>query len=143
MILVSNLMAAGWVLLLICISGELWNASLFLLGHPTVAGLLLVQSISQYLSVSFYIALIQGFGGVSAVCVTSCRKVVTIILSFAAFAKPFTFRYIPTGALVLAGILLSVLAKQKGSKTQHTNATIVFGCCALVASVGPYVIPHV
>jgi hypothetical protein len=34
-----------------------------------------MQALAQYLSVSFYLTLIQQFGGVVAVCVTSCRKV--------------------------------------------------------------------
>ena len=38
-------------------------------------GLLMLQGLSQYVGVSFYLALIQRFGGVVAVCVTSCRKV--------------------------------------------------------------------
>ena len=35
----------------------------------------MLQGLSQYVGVSFYLALIQRFGGVVAVCVTSCRKV--------------------------------------------------------------------
>lgn len=138
MLLVSNLMAAGWVLLLISVSGELVGALSLMSRQPYVAALLALQSASQYLSVSFYLALIQGFGGVAAVCVTSCRKVITIALSFTAFSKPFTSRYVPTGALVGAGILLSVLAKTRDSGPLMVRGTVAFGVLSMAASVAPY-----
>ena len=42
---------------------------------------------------------------------TTCRKAITIILSFVFFAKPFTGQYVWSGVLVLIGIYLNVYAK--------------------------------
>jgi hypothetical protein len=64
MLLVSNLMASGWVFLLISINGELGGAISLMLKQPHIAVLLALQSVSMYLSVSFYLALVQ-------VCLTS------------------------------------------------------------------------
>ena len=113
MMFASNLMAAGWVLLLICGTGELGKAISVLVLHFEIAGFLFLQALAQYMSVSFYLALIQRFGGVVAVCVTSCRKVLTIVLSFVAFSKPFSWHYLAPGALVMVGISLSTVAKQQ------------------------------
>jgi len=64
MLLVSNLMASGWVFLLISVNGELGGAISLMLKQPHIAVLLALQSVSMYLSVSFYLALVQ-------VCLTS------------------------------------------------------------------------
>ena len=63
------------VFLLITVTGELGKAASLVASQFEIGFLLLVQALAQYLSVSFYLALIQRFGGVVAVCVTSCRKV--------------------------------------------------------------------
>lgn len=39
------------------------------------------------------------------------RKAVTIIISFLAFQKPFSFQYIYAGALVVCGIYLNLYSK--------------------------------
>jgi len=113
MMFASNLMAAGWVVVLILFTGELSSALSLIVKEPMIGWQLLLQSLAQYLSVSFYLALVQRFGGVVAVCVTSCRKILTICISFVVFSKPFSNLYIPTGLLALIGISLSVVAKQK------------------------------
>ncbi len=38
------------------------------------------------------LTLVKHFGALIAVTVTTCRKAVTIMLSFVLFAKPFTFQ---------------------------------------------------
>jgi len=140
MLVVSNLMASAWVLVYILGTGELSRAVSHARSHPGVPLLLAVQSVAQYVGVSFYLALIQGFGGVAAVCVTSCRKVVTIALSFAAFSKPFTVRYVPTGLLVVSGIVLSVLAKQpQKAYAREKHLTLALGVALFVWSVEDYV----
>ncbi len=75
MMFASNLMAACWVLLLTSVTGELFKAVSLVASQFEIGLLLLVQALAQYMSVSFYLALVQRFGGVVAVCVTSCRKV--------------------------------------------------------------------
>ena len=50
-------------------------------------------------------------GALSAVTVTTCRKAVTIGLSFMFFTKPFSLQYLWSGVLVLVGIYLNLLSK--------------------------------
>merc|ERR1712228_373241 len=61
--------------------------------------------------VNVVLALVQSFGALVAVTVTTCRKAVTIVLSFVFFAKPFTSQYVWSGLLVLLGIYLNVYSK--------------------------------
>lgn len=56
------------------------------------------------------------FGAFLAVTVTTFRKAISIVLSFIFFSKPFTVHYIYSGVLVLAGIYLSMYAKDKDNR---------------------------
>lgn len=50
-------------------------------------------------------------GAFAAVTVTTCRKAVTIIISFLVFQKPFSFQYVYSGAIVVGGIYLNLYSK--------------------------------
>lgn len=56
--------------------------------------------------------LVRTGGAFAAVTVTTCRKAVSIILSFMIFSKPFTFHYVYSGLLVVLGIYLNLYSKQ-------------------------------
>eukprot|EP00794_Sanderia_malayensis_P004652 gene4652-5260_t len=103
------------------ISGGLKNAFLFCLQFPLrTYGYAAIFSLSGYLGLSYVLTLVRKFGALLAVTVTTCRKAVTIILSFLFFAKPFTITYVWAGCVVLAGILLNVY--QKNTKSIHKTA---------------------
>ncbi|KAK2156520.1 hypothetical protein LSH36_211g03011 [Paralvinella palmiformis] len=55
-----------------------------------------------------------------SVYVTTCRKAITMILSFVFFSKPFTYQYLWSGMIVLVGIYLNVYSKNRTA----WNATI-------------------
>jgi len=113
MVSVSNGLGMLVVLVVCMVTGELTGAIALCMKEPSVLGMLLVQAGSGYLGVGFYLALVSGFGGATAITVTTCRKVATIIISFFAFPKPFDMMYVYTAALVGGGIWLSVVAKRK------------------------------
>ena len=70
---------------------------------------------SLALAVFSYTRLIKESGSVVAVGVATLRKVVTVILSYAVYPKPFTMTHAISSVLVLGGILLSSYAKQQQS----------------------------
>ncbi|XP_046850137.1 adenosine 3'-phospho 5'-phosphosulfate transporter 2-like [Xenia sp. Carnegie-2017] len=76
-------------------------------------GLAIVFSFTGYLGIAFVLSLVKSFGALLAVTVTTCRKAITIVLSFLFFTKPFTFRYVWSGGIVLLGIALNVYSKNK------------------------------
>ncbi|XP_059580424.1 adenosine 3'-phospho 5'-phosphosulfate transporter 2 isoform X4 [Alligator mississippiensis] len=80
--------------------------------HPVQTyGYAFFFSLTGYFGISFVLALIKIFGALLAVTVTTGRKAMTIVLSFLFFAKPFTFQYVWSGLLVVAGIFLNVYSK--------------------------------
>lgn len=78
-------------------------------------GYAVIFSLTGYLGVNIVLTLVKTFGALMAVTVTTCRKAVTIILSFMFFAKPFTFQYVWSGLIVVLGIYLNLYSKNKVS----------------------------
>eukprot|EP00050_Salpingoeca_kvevrii_P021775 m.115394 g.115394 ORF g.115394 m.115394 type:complete len:176 (-) comp9474_c0_seq10:50-577(-) len=73
-------------------------------------------SFAGYLGISFVLNLVKTFGALTAVTVTNCRKIVTMIVSFMAYPKPFSYQYLLGGLLVLIGIGLNVYSKNRGQR---------------------------
>lgn len=81
--------------------------------HPVETyGYGLLFSLSGYLGIQIVLSLVQSCGAFVAATVTTCRKAVTIIVSFLFFYKPFTIQYLWSGLLVVLGIYLNVYSKQ-------------------------------
>lgn len=53
---------------------------------------ILLFSLSGFLGVQAVLVLIRTCGALVAVTVTTCRKAITIVISFLLFSKPFTFQ---------------------------------------------------
>ena len=75
MMVASNLAGSAWVFAIIALSGELTKAAGMIMQNPAIGLVLLLEATCQYTAISFYLALVEVFGGVVAVSVTSCRKV--------------------------------------------------------------------
>ena len=117
--------AIGFMYLLVClcltgnvISGYLAFAS----EKPlTSYGITLVYSISGYLGVQIVLTMVRQFGAFTAVAVTSMRKALSIAISFILFSKPFTLTYLVGGIIVLFGIYLNLVAKDKRNADMVLN----------------------
>mmetsp|Transcript_38341 Transcript_38341/g.62111 ORF Transcript_38341/g.62111 Transcript_38341/m.62111 type:complete len:409 (-) Transcript_38341:26-1252(-) len=72
---------------------------------------LLVFAFCGYIGVNVVLVLVNQFGAVTSVVVTSCRKLLTIFLSFILFPKPFTSLYAWATLSLFAGMLLQAYAK--------------------------------
>lgn len=64
-------------------------------------------------AVFFYTKLIKNSGSVTAVAVTTLRKVVTMVLSYIFFPKPIMTQHVISGLLVLSGILINIFHKKR------------------------------
>lgn len=99
---------------ILLLEGTLKRGFFYFADHPFQKyGYSLLFSLSGYIGINFVLSLIQCFGALLAVTVTTCRKAITIIISFITFTKPFTFQYVWSGMLVLLGIILNVYKKNK------------------------------
>eukprot|EP00126_Sphaerothecum_destruens_P011072 Sdes_comp20852_c0_seq1m17613 len=81
-------------------------------------------AISGYLGVKFVLDLIRDYGALIAVTVTTCRKAVTLILSYVIFPKHISNQHIFSGLLVLLGVCLNVYTKNKASLRAFYDANI-------------------
>lgn len=61
----------------------------------------------------FYFTIIKRFGAVVAMLSACFRKVLTLVLSFVLFPKPFTWLYLFSGAMVFIGFLLHYLESNR------------------------------
>ncbi|KAL7554558.1 hypothetical protein ACHAWF_018016 [Thalassiosira exigua] len=74
----------------------------------------------SHIAVSAHTAIVKKFGGVAAVFVGTARKGMTLILSFVLFPKEFNWRY-PFGAiLVLGGLAVASLEKQRYKHNKYS-----------------------
>lgn len=104
---------------MIVVSGELWTAIAFCQEYPIAYALFIMRSLVVYLGVLCFVALIKTFGVVVATTVTTIRKILTIIMSFIIFPKPWNVKHV--GGLLLFAVSVSVNIqvarnKQKGAQ---------------------------
>jgi len=90
----TNLFAAWFSLAVCTFTGELFAALAYCLKYPDTWTLLAVQSLVTYLGVLCFVTMIKSFGAVLATTVTTVRKIVTVMLSFIFFEKPFNNTYL-------------------------------------------------
>eukprot|EP00578_Thalassiosira_sp_NH16_P015957 CAMPEP_0181115250 /NCGR_PEP_ID=MMETSP1071-20121207/21331_1 /TAXON_ID=35127 /ORGANISM="Thalassiosira sp., Strain NH16" /LENGTH=314 /DNA_ID=CAMNT_0023199443 /DNA_START=510 /DNA_END=1450 /DNA_ORIENTATION=+ len=83
--------------------------------------------IISHIAVSAHTAVVKNFGGVAAVFVGTARKGMTLILSFALFPKESNWKYAVGGILVLGGLTVASLEKQrnKRNKTKLAHKTSI------------------
>lgn len=98
---------------LLAITGELSAGVEAAAGHTDMYGYIVISSIMGYASVMFVLLLIKHFSATTAEVVKSCRKVLSIVLSFVFFARPINRNHIIGFALFLASILGGVYLKRR------------------------------
>jgi adenosine 3'-phospho 5'-phosphosulfate transporter B3 len=103
----------GFIFLLIgyFISGGGFDKFNFLLNNYSVLLAVFLFSLTGYIGILFVLHLVRSVGALVAVTVTTCRKALTMVLSFILFSKPFTIWYIFAGFLVMCGIALNMYSK--------------------------------
>jgi drug/metabolite transporter (DMT)-like permease len=123
MILVSNATMCIVLMIYTFYSGELRTAYMYCIAHPSASIVLLAQGVCAYLGLRCYLIIIRDHGGVIGVLLANARKVVTIILSFILFAKPFNREHVGGLVLVCLGVYLGSMKtttrkKKKGMKKE-------------------------
>lgn len=95
-------------------TGEIFEAFTYMSANPTVLIYCVISSVMGYLSVAMVLLLIKHFGATIAEVVKSCRKVVSICLSFLLYAKPISSNHVIGGLLfamsISIGTALTALA---------------------------------
>ncbi|ELR12745.1 UAA transporter family protein [Acanthamoeba castellanii str. Neff] len=94
MVFYSNFVGFVQILAVTIFSGELVTAMEFCMQNKGTLGLVMMEATMGYFGVYFYLAIIK-------------RKVVTLVLSFIIFPKPFTWLYLLSGIMVFSGFGLN------------------------------------
>ncbi|CAD6190408.1 unnamed protein product [Caenorhabditis auriculariae] len=116
MVLYSYGIGSVYIFAYTVLSGEIFSAVSFFFEHPwETYGYALIFGLLGYLGVNVVLTLIQVFGALVAVTVTTLRKALTIVLSFVLFSKPFTEEYVWAGLVILLAIYLNLYSKNKSS----------------------------
>ena len=107
----------GFIYLLfgLFISGELINGFQAFASEDsfTSYGVALISAITGFLGIKVVLTMVRQFGAFTSVAVTSIRKAFSIAISFILFSKPFTSDYVVGGLIVLCGIYMNFVAKDK------------------------------
>ncbi|CAG7828442.1 unnamed protein product, partial [Allacma fusca] len=112
-VLYSYAIGIGYIFFYLIISGELLPAYNVSSKHVMETyGYGFIFSLTGYVGIQIVLQLVRTSGAFAAVTVTTCRKAVTIILSFLIFSKPFTFQYVYSGLLVVFGIYINLFSKK-------------------------------
>lgn len=72
----------------------------------------------SHIAVSAHTAVVKKFGGVAAVFVGTARKGMTLVLSFLLFPKESNWKYAVGAVLVLGGLAVASLEKQKNKRNK-------------------------
>ncbi|KAF5273234.1 hypothetical protein FQA39_LY07565 [Lamprigera yunnana] len=112
-VLYSYAIGFVYIFIVMLLTGDLFEGIHFCSKHPVQTyGYAVIFSLTGYLGIQIVLTLVRTCGAFVAVTVTTCRKAVTIIISFLLFSKPFTFQYVWSGVLVIVGIYLNLYSKQ-------------------------------
>lgn len=109
-----------YILIGVLVFDDFSAALIFWLKHPVKTfGYAFIFSVTGYLGINIILHLVKSFGALIAVTVTTCRKAVTIVVSFIFFSKPFTYQYLWSGLLVSLGIYLNLFSKNREKWESH------------------------
>lgn len=95
------------------ISGDLPAAAAYAFANPYALVLLIVYTFVAYIAITFHMALVEEFGGVTTVLVGNTRKALTIVMSFVLFPKPTSVLYFFGTVLVFGSLIGNAYMKEK------------------------------
>ncbi|XKL69506.1 hypothetical protein PGB90_007275 [Kerria lacca] len=107
----SYFIGVFYLLIGLSINGDILRGASFCYQFPIVYFQAFLFSVSGYLGVQVVLTLVRTCGALTAVTITTCRKAMSVVISFMFFKKPFTINYIWAGLLIVLGIYLNVLGK--------------------------------
>jgi len=96
-------------------NGELFAGVEFCRHNLYVLGQIVAHSILGYFGILFVLGLVKISSALTTVIVTSCRKALTVVLSFLLFVKPLSFYHILGFLVFFSGVGLNVYHKNADS----------------------------
>lgn len=101
----TNILCLGAMTGAFTLTGDLQDAMAYALANPNALFLLSIYTVIAYIAITYHMALVQEFGGITTVLVGNTRKAMTIVLSFLLFPKPMSMLYVAGGVLVFGSLI--------------------------------------
>jgi len=99
------------ILPFLLVNGELFEGVAFLSQHSFVLTQIVAHSILGYFGILFVLGLVKISSALTTVIVTSCRKALTVVLSFLLFVKPLSVYHVLGFFVFFSGVALNVYHK--------------------------------
>jgi len=129
-VLYSNLLGFFWACLADLCRGDVERALSHSRSHPESVGYIVLAAVAGYVAQNAVLTLIKHFSAMTAELAKSCRKVITIFVSFVVFGKPWTLLHIAGGLSFSAAVAVERFAAGGSSRR---FASVYMGVAALVA----------
>lgn len=111
--LYTNLFSAGGALVICFLNGDFLPAFRHCAAHPELYPKFVARSLFVYIGVVFFVTLIKNFGAVFATNVTTVRKILTVLMSFVIYPKPWSVKYVYGLLLFVIGLTCELTAKRQ------------------------------
>jgi len=98
----TNFFSVCCILVILIVKQEFSSAIRFLADYPLLYLLMILRAFTLYMGTSFYLLTVREFGAYIATTVTTTRKILTVVISFILFPKPFSEKYL-IGFITFAG----------------------------------------
>ena len=108
----TNLLTLSAMTIGFTATGDLPAAFEYAFANPSALQLMVVYTFLAYIAITFHMALVKEFGGVTTVLVGNMRKAMTICLSFFFFPKPMSIYYVGGGILVFGSLITNGIMKE-------------------------------
>lgn len=109
----TNVLTLAAMTLGFTITGDLPQAFAYAFANPSALYLMTVYTFLAYIAITFHMALVKEFGGITTVLVGNMRKAMTICLSFFFFPKPMSGYYVGGGLLVFGSLISNAFMKEQ------------------------------
>mmetsp|Transcript_27801 Transcript_27801/g.70875 ORF Transcript_27801/g.70875 Transcript_27801/m.70875 type:complete len:356 (-) Transcript_27801:81-1148(-) len=115
----SSIGALGIVL----VSGELQDAFFFFYMNPTALWKSVMFSVASFVGVTSILTVVKVFGAANMEILKGARKLMTLAVSFLAFAKPWSHNYLYGTLCLVGGTLFQYHAKTRKMSSKPTGTS--------------------
>jgi len=102
-------------------NGELVDGISFCMDNHRVLMQIIAHSVLGYFGIMFVLGLVKISSALTAVIATSCRKALTVVLSFLLFTKPLSIYHVLGFSIFFSGVAMNVYHKNTELITKYIN----------------------
>lgn len=109
----TNILCLGAMTFCFTLTGDLPAAFSYAFSNPYALMIMTIYTFLAYIAITFHMALVKEYGGITTMLVGNTRKAITIFLSFVFFPKPMSSLYVLGGVLVFGSLCGNAYMKDR------------------------------